>query len=561
MEVTFLILCLNILVFSNSENPVTGRGYNILFGNPDGVNPISGGKDPGILQRQILNSNIYTTDSHFNIANSNDSNNLGNTSDTCEKIDTVEWFYGEKSYQDKLLKSFQISGDGNFKIQRLAFTSSPQFVHHKYYTFPSHQVVQEFHETCLHEGTKSLYGENTWQNRNPSVTDEFAAAVCGLSSVYDAQEYRKFLETWGTHVIFAAEAGKKKIKRYKKIDVEYFDYVENKVPEAILPYLNKDARTIDFRVFASSPYFQTRYGDYMKTLHVGNDEELEPVFLKLISIDMMFQKQFWNLLNRFIAQSTCNDNTSVQTIADKKNLVIQALNEYNNNASIPQDKNIVVPTIWPKGTYALVKVQPETYGSTVCPSGVRWDSGTVNWCTEDQKNDWSQSQHFAGSMSTGYIQLSFCVKREEAPNREVKDWPKGDYCIPQYSACPKGFSSGYIRWDTKDNRYSRRNHASGHYPSGSYTTDITMNFCCRNDSDPSRPITLPRDKPFYLVRNNGSKQCQQVNGMTSKEEYITWDNENNSQLYKNNKITSDIHPLMNVTRDFDITMYFCYYHK
>lgn len=114
MAVTFLILCLNILVYTNSENPVPGRGYNILFGNPDGVNPVSGGKDPGILQRQILNSNIYTTDSHFNIANLNVTNNVGNTSYTCEKIDTVEWFYGEKSYQEKLLKSFQISG--RFKL-------------------------------------------------------------------------------------------------------------------------------------------------------------------------------------------------------------------------------------------------------------------------------------------------------------------------------------------------------------------------------------------------------------------------------------------------------------
>lgn len=561
MTVKFLIFCLNILVFSNSESPVPGRGYNILFGNPDGVNPISGGRDPGILQRQILNSNIYTTDSHFNIASLNDSNNLGNTSDTCEKIDTVEWFYGEKTYQEKLLKSFQISGDGNFQIQRLAFTSSPQFVHHKYYTFPDHQVVQEFHETCLHEGTKSIYGDNTWQSRNPSVTDEFAAAVCGLSSVYHTEEYRKFLETWGTHVIFSAEDGKKKIKRYKKIDVEYFIYVENKVPEAILPYFNKDARTIDLRVFASSPYFQTRYGDYMTSLHVGTDEEQEPVFLKLVSIDMMFQKQFWNLLDRFIAHSMCNENTTVQTIANKKNFVIQALNGYNNNASIPQDKNIVIPTIWPKGTYALVKVQEQKYGQAVCPSGVRWDSGYVRWCTEDQKNDWSQSQHFAGSKSSGNIQLRFCVKREKAPNREVRDWPKGDYCIPQYSGCPEGFSSGYVRWDTKDNSYGRCNRASGYYPTGTYSTDIMMNFCCRNDRDSSIPIPLPSDQPFYLVRNNGSKQCQQVNGMTSKEEYITWDNANNSQLYKDYKITGDIHPLVNVTSDFDITMYFCYYYK
>ncbi|VDI48852.1 Hypothetical predicted protein, partial [Mytilus galloprovincialis] len=150
-----------------------------------------------------------------------------------------------------------------------------------------------------------------------------------------------------------------------------------------------------------------------------------------------------------------------------------------------------------------------------------------------------------GSKSSGNIQLNFCVKREEAPNREVRDWPKGDYCIPQYSGCPEGFSSGYVRWDTKANSYSRCNQASGYYPSGTYSTDIMMNFCCRNDSDSLIPITLPRDQPFYLVRNNGSKQCQQVNGMTSKEEYITWDNANNSQLYKNYKITSDIHPLVN----------------
>ncbi|CAG2218190.1 unnamed protein product [Mytilus edulis] len=353
-----------------SENPVPGRGYNILFGNPDGVNPISGGKDPGILQRQILNSNIYTTDSHFNIASLNDSNNLGNTSDTCEKIDTVEWFYGEKTYQEKLLKSFQIS-DKNIVIPTIWPKGTYALVKVK---------EQKYGQAVCPSGVRWDSGYVHW---------------CTGDQKNDWSQSQHFAGT----IIISLQCN----------------------------------RTGSFKSASNYP---------------------------LISIDMMFQKQFWNLLDRFIAQSTCNDNTSVQTIANKKNLVIQALNDYNNNASIPQ-----------------------------------------------------------------------------------------------------GFSSGYVRWDTKDNSYSRCNQASGYYPSGTYSTDIMMNFCCRNDSDSSIPITLPRDQPFYLVRNNGSKQCQQVNGMTSKEEYITWDNANNSQLYKNYKIASDIHPLVNVTIDFDITMYFCYYHK
>lgn len=79
------------------------------------------------------------------------------------------------------------------------------------------------------------------------------------------------------------------------------------------------------------------------------------------------------------------------------------------------DKNIVIPTIWPKGTYALVKVETQTYGNAVCPSGVRWDSGSVSWCTEDQKNDWSQSQHFAGK-NKYKIQKSFEILNQNYGN-------------------------------------------------------------------------------------------------------------------------------------------------
>lgn len=85
-------------------------------------------------------------------------------------------------------------------------------------------------------------------------------------------------------------------------------------------------------------------------------------------------------------------------------------------------------------------------------------------------------------------------------------------------------------------------------------------FNFRNDSDVNQSIFLPKDRPFHLLRNDGSTECQQVSGMTSQKEYITWDTNNLVKPYtSSNQYLKGAHPKVDQTDDRDITMHFCYY--
>lgn len=89
---TFLLL-VDIVICTD----VVGKGYNLVLGNPDGVNPISGGPDPGILDRQIIENDQLTQQ-------------YGRFSQYCKEKSDVTWFYGDKAYTDKLLGSIKVSG-------------------------------------------------------------------------------------------------------------------------------------------------------------------------------------------------------------------------------------------------------------------------------------------------------------------------------------------------------------------------------------------------------------------------------------------------------------------
>lgn len=87
-------------------------------------------------------------------------------------------------------------------------------------------------------------------------------------------------------------------------------------------------------------------------------------------------------------------------------------------------------------------------------------------------------------------------------------WPKGRYCFYQYNfQCPIKTRPGYVFWD--DENIQNHNKVSGTIPSGSYTIDTEIRFCCRIDGDPSKPIKLPTQTPFYLFPYLSS-DCQQV---------------------------------------------------
>ena len=50
---------------------------------------------------------------------------------------------------------------------------------------------------------------------NSKLTSEFILNLCDLPVEYDADIYRRFITTWGTHVIVAVKVGRVDVTRYE----------------------------------------------------------------------------------------------------------------------------------------------------------------------------------------------------------------------------------------------------------------------------------------------------------------------------------------------------------
>ncbi|XP_033742436.1 uncharacterized protein LOC117328927 [Pecten maximus] len=116
------------------------------------------------------------------------------------------------------------------------------------------------------------------------------------------------------------------------------------------------------------------------------------------------------------------------------------------------------------------------------------------------------------------------------------DWPAGDYCFLS-TECPSDFQTGYIFLDEEDDIYD---------------LDFNMSFCCRNNGLSSVPIQLPTANPFYLFRFVGD--CQEVIGMTVREEYIQFDTEDTDNFDE----LHGSHALVFLENAY-LEMRFCYY--
>lgn len=116
-----------------------------------------------------------------------------------------------------------------------------------------------------------------------------------------------------------------------------------------------------------------------------------------------------------------------------------------------------------------------------------------------------------------------------------------------------GFIEGWIKWDDQD--ALNGNEVSGEVPDGVYDHNTLIYYCCREDGDPTVPILLPTEDPFFLFRKNG--QCQAVEGMTLIEEWFRWDGEDNFVDFT--KYSDGSVPFMD-SRDDDHKLYYCYYY-
>lgn len=188
---------------------------------------------------------------------------------------------------------------------------------------------------------------------------------------------------------------------------------------------------------------------------------------------------------------------------------------------------------WPQGSYGLL--MPDTG----CPNsaGAIWESGLAVIHTESTDRNYDEvspnSHHVQPILQrvglNNFVNQHFCVSSAVSPGAE---WPSGAYCINRAgNVCPNGFSSGYVSW--LDETTGSQASASGKLPDGTYTTNqTTIDYCCRNDGAHETPVFLPRSRPFYLYRYNGT--CQQVTGMQAAAEYIVFDTDSlNEDAYEN----------------------------
>ncbi|CAL1536125.1 unnamed protein product [Lymnaea stagnalis] len=208
---------------------------------------------------------------------------------------------------------------------------------------------------------------------------------------------------------------------------------------------------------------------------------------------------------------------------------------------------------WPEGTYALLAPQ------SGCPFNVaaEWTTGYKKFHTESDlanHNNASWGAHFmapflAKNYSGNFLYQHFCVLTD-SPGPA---WPQGSYCINRKGGnCTAGFHSGAIRYDEEDLNGAGR--SAGDLPDGTYSTSMTtLHYCCRSDGLPETKVVLPKGRPFYLYRYNGT--CQEVEGMTVEAEEMVVDTESsyNKDLYEN-----DYHPDGQIN---DVVLQLCYYVK
>ena len=90
----------------------------------------------------------------------------------------------------------------------------------------------------------------------------------------------------------------------------------------------------------------------------------------------------------------------------------------------------------------------------------------------------------------------------------------------------------------------------GVYLAGGGITYIV--FCCQASQDPNIPISLPIDKPFYLMAFKSSV-CQKVKWTTVTPQFIVYDTSD----YRNNNLFSNYTPFDGTKQNPKI--YYCYY--
>lgn len=238
--------------------------------------------------------------------------------------------------------------------------------------------------------------------------------------------------------------------------------------------------------------------------------------------------------------------SSIKTISSFSVPVTKFIDD--DSSSGDEDIPLTEAFEWPKGRYGLPK---SIYG---CPKtfGVSWETGFRYHDTEDDgtENQRSDVFHLAANFSEDGISHEFCIKDDIDGEG---DWPPGKYCIyKRGSSCPTNLKEGFVLWD--DENTDNQNDKGGALPSGQYTEDTKIYFCCSTTGFVDKEISLPAKRPFFLFAYE-SARCQKVLNMKVTSEFIKFDDEDHGNTdYEYGEYPYGIHRFQK-----DHMLFLCFY--
>ncbi|KAM7438653.1 hypothetical protein ABFA07_011865 [Porites harrisoni] len=526
-----------------------GVGYNLLKGNPEGGDLSNGGIDPGLLfTRKVFklsyDTNKLSVGQQYMIP---DQVSFAPRS-SCVTTTKKEVISGSKSYQKKLAVDVSANGGYESDLWNVAFTLSSNFEKMTKETSTYNNVFYEEKSVC--NRGRARYQLDLAPIKKFPVSEDFAAAVCGLPDQYSERTYYQFIERWGTHIVVEVELGEKTIERSKSSRTEFTKYAMNNLKGSVSAEGAfqgfSSSLSVNMERFREEMSEDTKFGESKITLTSGGMDMPEPIGLRLIPIYEAMSKSFYVASASARNALPCQHTDSFLN-SRRKNLKT-ILRDYPRVKRVkkPVDPEVRIPLTWPQGTYGL----PMTYRGCPVGAGFRWHHG-YRYQEGELGNSWSGGYHLGGKKSIWTNEQTFCMKTQQRGTEYDLEWGPGQYCIFKKGDCQEGFDEGFIRWD--DENTDNNNNYRGTLPDGKYGKNTLIKYCCRTDGFATNPIILPTDQPFVLFKSN-SHQCQQVQGMHAHSEWFKWDTEDWS--FSGNEKGGSI-PYGEVGRN--IKLDYCYY--
>ncbi|XP_055353214.1 uncharacterized protein LOC129599100 isoform X2 [Paramacrobiotus metropolitanus] len=413
-----------------------------------------------------------------------------------------------------------------------------------------------------------------YRDMDQILDPHFLSAICELPTVYDPTRYVSFLKEFGTHIMVKLRYGSVAVTRSVIPQILILEQIQS----------NGSAQTVTPEVLQTAMETARKLGS-VDIITNSFSTPNRPIMITLRNISYFVTKprivasnpptECSGVLNNDSAISSLQSNLN-QAMSDYSKetdvtersypVIIPAISTSSSSTPTPQSRMLVIPNesstqlrtkppkrtppprrstpstrttaaailptttmtyvvdgpsgLWPAGTYALLEA------ADGCPAG-DWRKGSRFQDSEDRnnRNDWAVllTSLTTSRFSPEGVRLHFCVKTTPFSPYEP-DWPPGQYCLFKKGPCPIGFETSFV--DHDDETTNNGNGQEGVLPDGFYTHNTRYYFCCRDDGDVDIPISLPKSRPFFLLRKG--QQCQRVWDMDAEPLWLFTDCEDSS---------------------------------